>query len=86
MDFTGEAFSQNIFRKSAEILHFLLENHVNTWYNNYRKEVRNLKDFIRELTEVVRELNKLMDQLIRLAWKISSLAGVILFLIYSLTK
>ena len=40
---------------------------------------------IKELTRVVRELNKLFDQLIKLAWKIASLAGVILFIIYSLT-
>ena len=45
-----------------------------------------MRDKIREMTEVVRELNKLFDQLIKLAWKISSLAGVILFIIYSLTK
>jgi hypothetical protein len=45
-----------------------------------------LRDRIKEMTEVVRELNKLFDQLIKLAWKISSLAGVILFIIYSLTK
>jgi hypothetical protein len=50
------------------------------------KEVINLRDFIEEMTEVVRELNKLFDQLIKLAWKISSLGGVILFIIYSLTK
>lgn len=45
-----------------------------------------MRDIIKEMTEAVRELNKLFDQLIQLAWKISSLAGVILFLIYSLTK
>jgi hypothetical protein len=45
-----------------------------------------LRDRIKEWTEVVRELNKLFDQLIKLAWKISSLGGVILFIIYSITK
>lgn len=45
-----------------------------------------MRDIIREMTEVAKELNKLLDQLIKLAWKISSLAGVILFIIYSLTK
>ncbi len=45
-----------------------------------------MKDFIKELTEITKELNKLFDQLIKLSWKISSLAGVILFIIYSLTK
>lgn len=45
-----------------------------------------MRDKIKEITEVVRELNKLFDQLIKLAWKVSSLAGVILFIIYSLTK
>lgn len=45
-----------------------------------------MRDIIREMTEVVRELNKLFDQLIRLAWKISSLAGVILFIIYSIKQ
>ncbi len=49
------------------------------------KEVKHLRNRIRELTGVVRELNKLFDQLIKLAWKIASLAGVILFIIYSLT-
>jgi hypothetical protein len=50
------------------------------------KEVIPLRDIIREMTGVAKELNKLFDQLIKLAWKISSLAGVILFIIYSLTK
>lgn len=45
-----------------------------------------MRDIIREMTETVKELNKLLDQLIKLAWKISALAGVILFIIYSLTK
>ena len=45
-----------------------------------------MRDIIREMTGVIKELNKLFDQLIKLAWKISSLAGVILFIIYSLTK
>lgn len=45
-----------------------------------------MRDKIREMTEIVRELNKLFDQLIKLSWKISSLAGVILFIIYSITK
>ena len=36
------------------------------------------------MTEAARELNKLLDELIKLAWKISSLAGVILFLLHSL--
>lgn len=45
-----------------------------------------MRDIIREMTEVVRELNKLFDQLIRLTWKISSLAGVILFIIYSIKQ
>ncbi len=45
-----------------------------------------MRDIIREMTGVAKELNKLFDQLIKLAWKISSLAGVILFIIYSLTK
>lgn len=49
------------------------------------KEVKHLRNKIKELTRVVRELNKLFDQLIKLAWKIASLAGVILFIIYSLT-
>lgn len=44
-----------------------------------------MRNKIKELTRVVRELNKLFDQLIKLAWKIASLAGVILFIIYSLT-
>lgn len=43
-----------------------------------------MRDTIRKMTEAVRELNKLLDELIKLAWKISSLVGVILFLIYSL--
>lgn len=45
-----------------------------------------MRDIIKEMTEVAKELNKLFDQLIKLAWKISSLAAVILFIIYSLTK
>lgn len=45
-----------------------------------------MRDIIREMTGVAKELNKLFDQLIKLAWKISSLAGVIFFIIYSLTK
>jgi hypothetical protein len=45
-----------------------------------------LGDIIRKMTEAARELNQLFDQLIKLAWKISSLAGVILFIIYSITK
>lgn len=45
-----------------------------------------MREKIQYFTEVVKELNKLFDQLIKLAWKISSLAGVILFIIYSLTK
>jgi hypothetical protein len=66
---------------------FLLEYHAFTWYNIYiRKEVIPLRDIIREMTEAARELNQLFDQLIKLAWKISSLAGVILFIIYSITK
>ncbi len=44
-----------------------------------------MRDKIREMTEVVRELNKLLDQLIKIAWKVSSLAGVVLFIIYSIT-
>lgn len=38
------------------------------------------------LTEIVKELNKLADQLIKLMWKITSLAGIILFLIYSISN
>lgn len=45
-----------------------------------------MRNKIKGLTEVVKELNKLFDQLIKLAWKVSALAGVILFIIYSLTK
>ena len=45
-----------------------------------------MRDKIKEMTEIIKELNKLFDQLIKLSWKISSLAGVILFIIYSLTK
>lgn len=45
-----------------------------------------MRDIIREMTDVVRELNKLFDQLIKLTWKISSLAGVILFIIYSIKQ
>lgn len=45
-----------------------------------------MRDIIREMTEVVKELNKLFDQLIKLTWKISSLAGVILFIIYSIKQ
>ena len=45
-----------------------------------------MRDKIKEMTEIAKELNKLLDQLIKLAWKISSLVGVILFIIYSLTK
>lgn len=45
-----------------------------------------MRDRIRELTEIARELNKLLDQLIKLTWKISSLAGVILFIIYSIRQ
>jgi hypothetical protein len=46
--------------------------------------VKKLRDKIRRMTEAARELNKLLDELVKLAWKISSLAGVILFLIHSL--
>lgn len=45
-----------------------------------------MRNKIKKLTEVVKELNKLLDQLIKLSWKVSALAGVILFIIYSLTK
>ena len=53
--------------------------------NIFRKPIK-YAVFIREMTEVVRELNKLFDQLIKLTWKISSLAGVILFIIYSIKQ
>lgn len=43
-----------------------------------------MRDLIKEMTEIAKELNKLLDQLIKLSWKISSLVGVILFIIYSL--
>lgn len=45
-----------------------------------------MRDLIKEMTEIAKELNKLLDQLIKLAWKISSLVGVILFIIYSLKQ
>ena len=69
----------NIFYK---ILDFLTQ----IVYYNTCKEVIPLRDKIKEMTEIIKELNKLFDQLIKLSWKISSLAGVILFIIYSLTK
>lgn len=45
-----------------------------------------MREKIRKMTDVVRELNKLFDQLIKLSWKVSSLLGVILFIIYCLSK
>jgi hypothetical protein len=82
----GKIFSGNP-KINPRYFRFLLDYHVFTWYTVFiRKEVIPLRDFIREMTEVARELNKLFDQLIKLTWKISSLAGVILFIIYSLTK
>lgn len=45
-----------------------------------------LRERIQYLTGVVKELNKLTDQLIKFVWKITSLAGLVIFLIYSITK
>lgn len=42
-----------------------------------------MKEKIREAIEIVKELEKLVDQLIKLVWKVSSLIGIILFILYS---